>query len=281
LDPNIKISFDADKRELISIEAGSVYVPVLHTWVKNTEMPKALHDYLYSMPNFGGFFTYIGANSTSRDEVQLLEPLDAYDERTLREYLWWLEVAKDKSIGDRSMWMVRTLSTEEINRAGSKTSSCLKGSKNLTGMVTTNAGMYIASPPTFNQATQTLDYKVAAPHLNDKGDSNIGNYNLVLNSEVARCIYGFTSAPVSATISIVSSNSTTQVATTAVREKDGWLYLSAAGYGYSDPTIKVKLTQDSAPKVAPKLIKITCVKVKITKSVTGAKPVCPSGYKKK
>jgi len=36
-----------------------------------------------------------------------------------------------------------------------------------------------------------------------------------------------------------------------------------------------------APIAVPKLLTISCVKGKITKKVTAAKPVCPAGYKKK
>jgi hypothetical protein len=147
--------------------------------------------------------------------------------------------------------------------------------------------MYISSPPTFNTATDSLDYKVSSPHFNDKGEENVGNYNLVLSSEAARCIYGFTKAPISATVSIISSDGSAQVATTTVNEKDGWLYLSANGFKYSSPTVRVKLTQEvvapaaTAKPAAVKKTTITCVKGKISKKVTAVKPVCPTGYKKK
>ena len=121
---------------------------------------------------------------------------------------------------------------------------------------------------------------------------------LVLNADVARCVYGFSKAPISATVSVVSSDASEQIATTAVSERDGWLYLSAAGYGYSAPTIKVKLSQPTstpvaatpaaqvtqAPTVVQKVVKkisITCVKGKTTKKISGTNPVCPTGYKKK
>jgi hypothetical protein len=290
LDPSIKITNTGNGRQTLSIEAGSVSVPVLNTWVKNSDMPKALRDYLYAMPNFGGFYVYQDGIGSSRDNVQLLEHFDSYDANTFQEYLWWLEVAKDKSIGNKTQWIARTLSSGEINTAGQKVSSCLKETKNLSGIVTTNAGMYVSGPPTFNANTQSLDYKVAAPHFDDKGVPNVGTYNLVISSEVARCIYGFSSAPISATISIVSSDGTSQVATTVVREKDGWLYLSAAGYGYSSPTVRVKLSQEAAvaatptPAVStktPTKVTITCVKGKTSKKVTALKPTCPAGYKKK
>ena len=305
LDPTIKISADSTGGQTFTIEGGSVSVPVLNTWIKNSEMPKPLYDYLYAMPNWGGFFVYTDGKGSSRDNVQLLQHFDQYSAQTFKEYLWWLEVAKDKSIGDRTMWIARTLSANEIDSAGEQVRTCLSSSKDLNGIVTTNAGMYISSPPVFNKETQSLDYKVSAPHLNDTGKLNIGNYNLILSSDVARCIYGFTKAPVSATVSIVSSDGSSQVATTAVTEKNGWLYLSAAGYTYSSPTVRVKLTQEapaptptSTPTPEPTLtvtatptstvttvpakkITITCIKGKVVKKVTAVKPVCPKGYKKK
>ena len=291
LDPTIKIDTDASGRQLFSVEAGSVAVPVLNTWVKNSEMPKALRDYLYAMPNWGGFFTYRDGLGETRDNVQLLENFDQYTAETFQEYLWWLDVAKDKSIGDKSMWIAHTLSGSEVASAGEVIQKCLGNTKNLTGIVTTNAGMYVASPPTFNKEYQSLDYKVTSPHFNESGKANVGNYNLVIESEAARCIYGFTKAPISATVSIISADGTAQVASTTVNEKNGWIYLSANGFTYSAPTVRVKLTQEAEKPIATpspsasasvaKKTTITCVKGKTSKKVTAVKPVCPAGYKKK
>jgi hypothetical protein len=293
LDPTIKISADASGNQIFSIEAGSVSVPVLNTWGKNSELPKALRDYLYAMPNWGGFFVYRDGLGETRDNVQLLINYDQYTSETFQEYLWWLEVAKDKSIGDKTMWIAHTLGAAEVGSAGETIKKCLGDTKNLTGIVTTNAGMYVSSPPTFNQTTQSLDYKVTSPHFNEAGKANVGNYNLVIGSEAARCIYGFTKAPVSATVSIISADGTAQVASTTVNEKNGWIYLSANGFNYSSPTVRVKLTQEAEkPSATPspststaaavaKKVTITCVKGKTSKKVTAVKPVCPAGFKKK
>jgi len=70
-------------------------------------------------------------------------PFDAYDERRFQEYLWWLDVAKNKSIGNKTMWVARTLNEWEVERSGTK--RCLGDKKNLTGIVTTNANMYISA----------------------------------------------------------------------------------------------------------------------------------------
>lgn len=310
LDPTIKISTDSGGRQIFSVEGGPVAVPVLNAWVKNTDMPKGLYDYLYAMKDWGGAFYFDDKLGNGRDSVQLLQAFDQYDASGFKEYLWWLEVAKDKSIGSKSMWIARTLSQQEIWSSG--TSACLSNSKNLTGIVTTNANMYISAPPVFNAATQSLDYQVSSPHYDENGKLNIGNYNLVLSSEAARCLYNFSKAPISATVSIVSADGTSQVATTSVNEKDGWLYLSANGFTFSAPTVRVKLTQEAPPvptqtatpapiatekpptieiaapaatqtpkPIIAKKITITCVKGKVVKKVTAIKPICPKGYAKR
>jgi hypothetical protein len=287
LDPTIKISTDSAGRQVFSVEGGPVSVPVLNAWVKNTEMPKGLYDYLYAMNDWGGDFRFNDKLGNGRDSVQLLQAFDQYDANGFKEYLWWLEVAKDKAIGSKSMWIARTLSQQEIWSSG--TSNCLSNNNSLTGIVTTNANMYISSPPVFNKEAQSLDYKVSSPHFDETGKLNVGNYNLVLSSEAARCLYNFSKAPISATVSIVSADGTAQVATTTVNEKNGWLYLSANGFNYSAPTVRVKLTQEaetpvatpSAKPVVAKKTSITCVKGKTSKKVTAVKPVCPTGFKKK
>jgi hypothetical protein len=151
------------------------------------------------------------------------------------------------------------------------------------GVVTTNALTYSSGPPTFNRETGALEYKVAG------GNVALGSYDLAVKSDVARCIYGFSSAPISATISIVGEGGEQKVATTVVNERNGWLYLSAKGFTFSSPTIKVKLTQEpvasvaAAPTATPtaKVSTITCVKGKTTRKVTAISPKCPSGFKKK
>lgn len=305
LDPTIKISTDSLGRQLFSVEGGPVSVPILNSWVKNSEMPKNLRDYLYSLKDWGGDFYFDDKLGNGRDSVQLLQAFDQYDTNAFKEYLMWLEVAKDKSIGSKSMWIARTLSAGEVWSSG--ISSCLSDTKNLNGIVTTNANMYISSPPIFNKEAQSLDYQVSSPHFDETGKPNVGHYNLVLSSQAARCLYNFSKAPVSATVSIVSSDGSSQVATTSVTEKNGWLYLSASGFTFSAPTIRVKLTQE-APAPAPtptptpeptpivtatpsptptvtttpiKKTTITCIKGKVVKKVIAVKPVCPKGYKKK
>jgi hypothetical protein len=96
----------------------------------------------------------------------------------------------------------------------------------------------------------------------------------------------------------------TEVITTSSRVENGTYFLSANGFHYSSPTIKVKVVQDnpspmtdnkaqlaqnSEPRTstntkstaAQKNSTISCVKGKTTKKVTAVKPKCPAGFKKK
>jgi hypothetical protein len=157
---------------------------------------------------------------------------------------------------------------------------CLDKEKSLAGVVTTNSTMYIDGPPVFQDGM--LDYKVASTHLEADGTTVFkGSYELIMSSTVARCIYKFTSAPISATVSITSENGAASAATTIVNEKKGWLTLAAYGFTFSSPTVRVKLTQEVVKPVVLKKTTITCVKGKIVKKVTATNPFCPKGYKKK
>jgi hypothetical protein len=131
----------------------------------------------------------------------------------------------------------------------------------------------------------SLEYKVAAPHYTPEGQLFKGSYDLQVRSSSARCLYGFSNAPISATIAIVSESGEQQIAVTTVNEKNGWLYLSAKGFTFSSPVVKVKLSQETqAPlpsKVTSKEKTITCSKGKKVQRIYGVKPKCPTGYKKK
>jgi len=161
----------------------------------------------------------------------------------------------------------------------------------LIGLVTTNAPIYWGGAPIFQDGS--LNYQVAGLHLKADGTLFKGSYDLAIRSEVARCLYGFSNAPIMANVSVLSTEGEGQlVATELVTEKDGWITLNAKNFTFSSPTIKVKLSQaGSAPRATPKEAKkssaapitkktIACVKGKTIKKVTGNNPSCPKGYTK-
>jgi hypothetical protein len=225
----------------------------------------------------------------------------------------WLPFVEDKATALLGTWSMRTLDGNELGGA----SQCFtNGEKGITGIVTTNATQYSGGPPVFNKNDEILEYKVAAPHYTPKKAEFFGTYDLLMRSDVARCVYGFSSAPIKASLSIVNNGESQKIATESLGEKNGWVFLSAGGFTFSDPTIRVKLTQDPPPQPTPtptptptvtatptptpspttvpassgsgttkatqtsKKVSITCVKSGKIKKVTAINPKCPKGYKK-
>ena len=291
--PNITITNGS--QQVISVEADPVIVPTLEVTAPTNSLPQALSDYIFSGRTFGmGGGKIIGVPSNA----------DTFDLANL-----FLPIAKDTATTSNSFWSFKTL---DGNQSVGDVQRCSASDGGVSGVVTTNALVYSAGPPAFNQSTNSLDYKLLSPHFQADGNPAVGTYDLLLRSTVARCIYKFSSAPVKASIEIVSNDGNAQVATTVLTEANGWLKMSAKGFGYSSPTIKVRLSQDApapvatptpvatpeptptasptpvttpAPFVAPvpaaKKTTITCVKGKTTKTVTAVKPTCPVGYRKK
>jgi hypothetical protein len=255
--PQINITNDQNGGQTINIEAEPVIVPTIEKLIPTSQISEDLRNYLSKDQQFSTGGDYLMPGSSGED---------AFDQAKL-----WLPLINDKASTSQSVWTVRTL---EFNQANWNIRNCSASGSQLSGVVTTNSLVYSAGPPSYNPQTQTLDYKLISPHLNADETDAIGTYDLVIKSEVARCIYGFSNAPIQASISIVGSNGENKVATTVINEKNGWLYLSANGFTYSSPLIKVKLSQAKNQKYS-----ISCIKGKVTKKVTGTKPKCPSGFK--
>ena len=274
----------------ISIEAEPVKVASLDFTVPNAEIPQKIRDLVF-------VDEYFGTNGDGVNATKISENVSG--PKSLDLVAGFAPSYKDKATTTASYWSFKTLNYGKDE----STRKCSDNSGNLAGLVTTNALAYAAGPPVFDKETSSLSYKVSSPHFEASGIEASGSYDLTLRSDVARCIYGFSKAPIRAEISITSSDGEKKVATTTVNEKDGWLYLSAKGFTFSTPLINVKLSQDvvvvekpapapevSAPAksvespakaVTKKSISITCVKGKTSKKVTGANPKCPTGYKKK
>jgi hypothetical protein len=193
---------------------------------------------------------------------------------------------EDKRFTINTRWLFGSTSIGNLNP------SCFVNKTQLAGLVTTNAPFYESGPPKLENSI--LNYKVGGPHFVSDGKTLFsGVYDLNMRSEVARCLYQFSAAPIRAEVSVTSDSGATQdVAVETMSEKNGWIHLGAYNFHFSAPTVKVKFFQDSAPSAAAKpsptptsrvtkLSTITCVKGKQTKKITGANPKCPLGYKKK
>jgi len=287
--PSVTLVKEAAGTQLVTVQANAIKVPLIDVWVNNDTMPVGLKNYYAGKPNYGS--ASFGSKDLPLSEIALRRDGNSGNgEEQMKEFVNWLPVIGDKAQGMPTAWMLKTM----ISFGDSSTENpCFTKSNGFAGVVSTNSAQYIDGPPKFNKNEGVLDYKVASPHFTSAGEVFKGTYDLVMSSAVARCLYGFSQAPIGATISIVSETGEPNVATTLVREKDGFLNLAAYNFTFSSPTVRVKLTQEaaapaptpsasaSAAPVAAKKISITCVKGKSSKKVTAVNPICPKGYKKK
>jgi len=297
--PEVEVSTNSFGGSTVKVLAEPIKIPVNTAWVNNDTAPQSIKDYYSGKPNTGsGIFGF----------TEFLKPLSQIDllhdgnmghtAETLKEYLAWLPALGDKAQAMPTAWTIATMSSYKV---ADQVQQCLNQTDSLAGIVTSNAAEYLDGPPVFDQVSGALDYKVAATHYEPDGTTVFkGSYDLVMSSKVARCIYGFTQAPISATVSVTSEAGTQSAATVVVNEKNGWLSLGAYNFTYSSPTIRVVLTGSSISEVKPTpsptptptptptqaaakaaVKSIVCVKGNLAKKVTSVSPKCPVGYKKK
>ena len=143
-----------------------------------------------------------------------------------------------------------------------------------------------AGSPSWNSQTDSLDFAIVSPHTKADGSPNIGFFKLWTTDAFVNCKWPgnkLTSSP-RLEVRIISEDGVTQTSTNLVTHKDGKIFVSASGFHYSKPIIKLVPVEESGtvkPVAKPTKKTITCIKGKTVKKVTGAAPKCPSGYKLK
>ena len=273
--PEVSVTAASGSSVKIQILAEPVKVPIVFGWTKNSDLTPDMRE-RYQKDRGGGLY----AGASRQDPFESVSILkghsNKYDDLGIEEFLSWMPFLGDKAAAMPSQWSFQTLNLTSDTAA--ELSKCTASVNSLAGLIFTNASVFSSGAPAFNKSEGTLDYKVASPHTKPDGTLTTGTYDLVLNSTVARCIYGFSKAPIGATVSVLSDGGQAQVATTIINEKNGFFRMGAYGFGFSSPTIKMKITQiaTNGSKTT-----ITCVKGKTSKKVTAVKPVCPAGFKKK
>jgi hypothetical protein len=189
-------------------------------------------------------------------------------------------------LNDKSMVSIKNFSISSMGNSQANMAKCdRKGS--ISGLIATNASAYVGRPPQFDGSS--LNYKVGAMHYTSDGSVFKGVYDLFMPEETAKCLYGFSAAPISASVSITTESGENSVATSVLSKRDGWIHLNSSGFTFSSPTIKVKLVGEKVssqgavqnpPQNLQKMTTIWCAKGHAKKKVTAAKPACPKGYKK-
>jgi len=174
--------------------------------------------------------------------------------------------ANDRVTSYSTQWSVYAMSPGSTSYAG-----CVRPSSGFIGTGTTNAMRYDFNPPAFNDGFFT--FKLSGLHYMPDGTNlELGQYELMLNSEFAKCLYKSSKTPLVATIEITSANGKKNITTTTSQERDGWFKLQIAALTFSTKTIKVSLTSEK-PRT------IQCKKGTKVQSITRVKPICPKDWK--
>lgn len=290
--PEISYGVDSGSREFVDFSGAPLSVPTAEAVMDAKQYLTALdHPYMKakrdgapaSLPDariFGLFGMWPSTSGIEEGELKLWSAYEPFFSKT--------------AVSMSSLWKISGEGNLNLQKFNS--SECVSEGK-IDGILATNATQYSPSPPTYIESTQELSYQLAAPHFKFATEEFKGTYSLVISQKLARCIWGNSLTNASAKVSILSSDGKTSVTTQTLKSSSGFYYFNISGFGFSAPTIRVKLAQNSGsptptlaegkdPNTTPqnssaKKSTITCVKGKLTKKVTAVKPKCPVGYKKK
>ena len=279
IDPEISVTPIGNSMNELSVRAKPADVPSAYAEIPYSQTTDEMKQ-LYK------FNAHAMSGSSVRDNV------DVAGSNGFKYMSAFQSLLRDKAQLKSTSWKFGRLNGVETTSQN----PCLQSNSKILGLVTTNSMLYEDILPKFENGS--LNYKVGGLHFNPDGTTFKGMYDLVMRSETARCLYGFSNAPISAEISVISVEGEKQVATTKLSESKDWIHLSAYNFGFSSPTIKMTLKQEAEPsptpiattspepvvKPASKVINkstITCVKGKLIKKVSAVSPKCPTGFKKK
>jgi hypothetical protein len=227
--PNFNVSRINSMYNRVLVDASPAEVPRFFTQTRPDQGHPILQE-VFGERNLGSGGAFTLFESTTPWAMTIL--------RVLRN------VAKDTAAGVSTIWSVSSMSANQATSGGSQ---CLSDTSRLLGIVTTNATAYSGQAPEFKNGF--LNYEVAGMHYLPGGQElSEGSYDLVMRSDIARCLYGFANAPLSATVSVVNNKGKKAFATTVVSEKNGWLKMAAYGFTYSKKVIKVKITKAKPKK---------------------------------
>ena len=305
--PSVVIEHAYNGSVLMTVKANPIKTPIVYYGGQFSILPSNLQE-LYRGCGAWPTCDFRSSRQEGQDGVgKKADPLtrnmmsvpQPWGVNAIKELEVWLPVINNTATASPEVWSIHTVGNDQL----SSSNGCFTKGKGLLGIVSTNASAYSKGPPFFTDGQ--LTYQVAAPHYLNDGTAFKGTYDLIMRSDVARCLYGFSTAPIKASIQVIGDSGSQNIATTSFTEIDGWDRLSAKNFEFSSPSIKVKLEQNTVtpapepvvsaptpiaspiakeiPKISKplKLYSITCIKGQTIKKITSHSSSCPKGYVKK
>ncbi len=179
----------------------------------------------------------------------------------------WRPLVGDAATDSATVWNVRTVPVY-FGPGGDRGFYSCTPKNRAAGIVSTNALMYNGMIPSYEKGF--FNYRVAGMHFEADGKTEfLGRYEMVMDEQLARCMFKFPKAPLSATVTVSGDDGEKVVATSLVNSSNGKLRLAAYNFTFSEKTIKIKLTAQGH---------LTCIKGKTTRYVKSK--TCPAGFKR-
>ena len=254
VNPQVKIKQAKNKQISFTLDALPIDLPKFYAFEKPDNLTRAMKSTFWA-----GIDKESGISTEFSGTMKSFSILNA-----------WKDKVQDKSAALVSTWQFRTIPWDAEGR-------CQEGVK-FYGVVSTNA--LVTDGSGFQFADRGFEYRVAGLHLNPDGSVFRGSYELSMRREFAECMFGLSSAPISAKIVIVENGQEQRIETTTYKESQNelgkFLDFSAQGFTFSSPTLRITLSQPKSMKKT-----VICVKGGVTKKISGINPKCPAGYKKK
>jgi hypothetical protein len=236
----------SDSATTVSIEADPVKVPKVSTGAQWAALPATIQQWFTDNCSTSCGTRQPNSLTNAPSQRNAISTPSAYAASSFDQLKLWIQFIQDKATAMPSVWNVRTLSYSEMSKAP----KCISDGTGVTGIVATNSTLYAEGPPAFDSVTSTLNYKVASPHYEKDGVTDFkGTYDLLLRSDIAKCLYGFDDATSTAKVDVADESGVSKTSTTSMSIADGWFKFSASGFTFSAPTIKVALIRPAAPAV--------------------------------
>ena len=169
------------------------------------------------------------------------------------------------------LWSIRTINIDDYWAQPVRAHGCYS-----TNPVMMTNSLWVGLPK-FDPESQSIELSVSNPHLLSNGTVAIGRFESNFPAAFTECFWGKTPKEVGNRVQLEISypDAVSNLATLATQVDEGTLKISASGYHYSSPTLKLSLQKSVPSPIPAKLLK--CAKGKQIKIVKVSK--CPAGYK--
>jgi hypothetical protein len=153
-------------------------------------------------------------------------------------------------------------------------------------MVVSSNGVCDLSTPVWNAESKEFTWTAAAPHFAADGvTENYGFYKTIIPAADAKLLWGLENpndAAKALSVQVSTTEGGTSSAVAAIGVLGGKIIIDISGFKYSRPKLKIALKKGWKPETSmANKFTITCTLGKTVKKITGTKPKCPKGYKKK